>query len=893
MEPAGKKYFRSLIIHIMQNFLRTITRFFISSILACFLSLPVFAQETQEGIFIEKYLHAGNFEVQKPAFYNIENLDGKSFSDADLLKADYVKLDGFEPAEGNQLSWKSNNYEWEAEKTARDNYIFLEKKPVKNEHQIAFIAAYIQANRWVEAELKIHSPQMFEVYLDNNKIKSKETEQQDDEDPGSVSVNFKLKRGKHLLLIKTLKTAENNSDWKFKTQIKPDSTFSTSDLRVGISTESFMSIEKLLDGKHLQSADISPDGKMAMLKYYEVIPPKGKRESWTEIREIESNRLVHIFMESDLYGMKWLPESPALSYETSNDDQGSSLWVFNLEDRTVKKVLENKKDFGSYTWSENEQFIIYTINEEPKDDDVNLKRFEGMPDRWPWWRNRSFLYKLDISSGVSEQLTYGHVSTGLMDIRPDGQKVLFSQSIPDFSERPYSRQFLMEMDLNTYNIDTIWEKNFSGNCSYAPDGMHLLVTGSPAMFGLVGTNLSDDMIPNDYDTQAYIYNMISGEVDPITFNFNPSIENAIWNKYDPNQIIFHVSDRTYKKVFRYDLNTRYFEEIPTGFDVVSSLSMAKSSPLAICRGSNISTPPFANVVDFSTLETTMLADPRADINENVVFGKTEEWNFTNANGVEIEGRIYYPPDFDEKKDYPLIVYYYAGTSPTERSFGGRYPKNLFAAHGYIVYNLQPSGATGYGQDFSAAHVNNWGISVADEIIEGTKLFLEDHDFIDPEKVGCIGASYGGFMTMLLQTRTDIFSAAISHAGISSISSYWGEGYWGYLYSSVASANSFPWNNKKLYVEQSALFNADKINTPLLLLHGGDDTNVPPGESIQLYTALKLLGRPVELIEIEGQNHHIVNYEKRIEWQNTIFAWFDKWLKGQPQWWDNLYPDRNL
>ena len=76
---------------------------------------------------------------------------------------------------------------------------------------------------------------------------------------------------------------------------------------------------------------------------------------------------------------------------------------------------------------------------------------------------------------------------------------------------------------------------------------------------------------------------------------------------------------------------------------------------------------------------------------------------------------------------------------------------------------------------------------------------------------------------------------------------------------------------------------------MLLLHGTDDTNVPPGESRQLYTALKLLGREVELIEIEGQNHHILNYNKRIKWTKSILAWFDKWLKDQPQWWEDLYP----
>ena len=78
-----------------------------------------------------------------------------------------------------------------------------------------------------------------------------------------------------------------------------------------------------------------------------------------------------------------------------------------------------------------------------------------------------------------------------------------------------------------------------------------------------------------------------------------------------------------------------------------------------------------------------------------------------------------------------------------------------------------------------------------------------------------------------------------------------------------------------------------------MVHGNADTNVPVGESIQMFTALKLLGKTVELVEIDGENHHILDYKKRILWQKTIFAWFDKWLKDQPEWWDNMYPKDNL
>ncbi len=272
-------------------------------------------------------------------------------------------------------------------------------------------------------------------------------------------------------------------------------------------------------------------------------------------------------------------------------------------------------------------------------------------------------------------------------------------------------------------------------------------------------------------------------------------------------------------------------------------------------------------------------------------GEVKDWDFTSSQGRNIKGRIYFPPNFDESKTYPVIVNYYGGTSPTTREFEGRYPKNIWAANGYIVYVLQPSGATGFGQTFSAYHVNDWGTTTADEIIEGTKKFLAEHKYADSKRVGCIGASYGGFMTMTLLTKTDMFAAAISHAGISTLTSYWGEGYWGYSYSGVATAESFPWNRKDIYIDKSPIYSADKIKTPLLLLHGKSDTNVPVGESLTMFTALKLLGRDVEFVQVEGQDHWIMDYDKRMKWSKTIIAYYDRYLKDQPDWWNNLYPEK--
>lgn len=174
------------------------------------------------------------------------------------------------------------------------------------------------------------------------------------------------------------------------------------------------------------------------------------------------------------------------------------------------------------------------------------------------------------------------------------------------------------------------------------------------------------------------------------------------------------------------------------------------------------------------MKSSLLEDLSKDILKDVELGECKAWSFTNSRGDTIYGRYYLPPHFDANRKYPMIVNYYGGCSPVSRNFESRYPHHAYAALGYVVYVIEPSGATGFGQEFSARHVNTAGEGVAQDIIEGTKQFCKEHAFVNDKKIGCIGASYGGFMTQYLQTQTDIFAAAISHAGISDHTSYWGK-----------------------------------------------------------------------------------------------------------------------
>ena len=395
-------------------------------------------------------------------------------------------------------------------------------------------------------------------------------------------------------------------------------------------------------------------------------------------------------------------------------------------------------------------------------------------------------------------------------------------------------------------------------------------------------------IGNDFDRQGYIYNIATKAVRGVTRDFDPSLEQAVWNPVD-GMIYLLGETGFYQRIYRLDPKTDKITELSTGVPYVRSFSMGdEESNYIAYMGGDFTRDGEAWLLNLKTGKNTEVAAPLNKMLRNVEFGKMEPWKFTAEDGTEIDGFMCLPPEFDATKKYPLIVYYYGGTSPTNASFYHHYSPQLFASRDYVVYLINPSGTTGYGQEFSARHVNAWGKRTASEIIQGTKKFCDEHPFVDRKKIGCIGASYGGFMTQYLQTQTDIFAAAVSHAGISNVTSYWGEGYWGYSYNSVAAAKSYPWSNPDLFTKQGSLFNADKIHTPLLLLHGTVDTNVPIGESIQLFNALKILGRDVEFITVENENHIINGYETKQLWHNTIMAWFAKWLQDDPKWWNELY-----
>lgn len=849
------------------------------------------AQEKNKDLAIKSWLLLGPFTSPLPAFHESKK---RGYAVEDVLNYEEIEIAKLKPKPEGSLEWHNGRTAQWKELHGEEDIVTL---PTDNKNAAtAYLGVYLEVGRWTKSEIIIHTPQTLRVFVDGEVVATKAKVDSTEEGKPSVegrktSTALKLETGLHLILLKTVYDPSSNSDWTLKSRLSfEENSVSSLPPRLALYHLEKMTITHLLDGPKVGGISISPDGTLAAITIRKTLPPGDESESWVEIYNTADDRPIQTYRGGmSISDANWAPSGKRFSYVTRKKSKGT-IWIVDLEKGTSIPLIEEIENLNMHVWSPDGSFIIYSVTEEAKEDKRGVKRFQNMADRQPWWRNRTYLYKVSIPGGISQRLTAGELSTSLDSFNPDGKSLLFTRRIEDYSDRPYYRIELYSLDLETLKAQLLWDGRWLNSAQWSPQGDKILILGSPSAFGKIGWNLPKGRLPNETETEAYLFNPETKKAEPLTRDFDPTITQAIWSKTE-NCIYFTTIDRSYHHLYRYDLEEKTFDLIDCGVEVIGRLDLAKNAPTAVYTGSSATVPPKAYLIDLKDRKYRILHDPEEKDYADVTFGKVERWTFKNKRGTEIEGRIYYPPDFDPERKYPCIVYYYGGVSPVDRSFGGRYPKNLYAAQGYVIYVLQPSGAVGFGQEFSSYHVNDWGIVVADEIIDGVKKFLAAHSFVDPDRVGCIGASYGGFMTMLLLTRTDIFAAGIAHAGISSISSYWGEGFWGYWYNSISAADSFPWNRKDIYVNQSALFHADKITTPLLLLHGSDDTNVPSGESTQLYTALKLLGKEVEYIQVSGQNHWIMQYNKRKLWTKTIMAWFDKWLRNQPEWWEDLYSEK--
>ena len=844
-------------------------------------------QAAPQPVRAQNLLLRPTITLRQPLQGDSINMTGKRLNVGDMLKSKvslHFDADKAQLLQADTAGYLLLDPSFTPAQTAAD----APKSTANQTSRMYLVKTLLRAERFAKGTLEVSSPSRFEVFVNGKSRQSKEQADDSLQSVRPVKVSLTLEpEDDQEIIIRLLAMPEDKLMPQVKCEFLADKAFAEVGVRLDATMKRRYALHNTNFRNLARNVSLSNDGRYLITSISESFDLKNSR-SHNELTEVKTGRLIN----PDLDGKwRWMPRSIKL-YRTLKGAEGYDLFTLDPATQQQELIAQGLPE-ERFTWAPTEDYLICSIYDEGEKVDGPLKRLFHPDDRIPGSRGRSHIARYDLATGAMERLTYGSHSVYLNDISADGQRLLCSTSKPDITHCPYSLNALFEIDLQTMKVDTLvqWDA-YVNQASYSPDGSQLLVVGSPSAFGGIGKNCGKLPIANDFDTQAFILDIATRQVDPITKEFNPTVQPISWNPTN-GLIYFNTTDADCQHIYTYSPKTRQFTQLPLAEEVISRFSIPDGNPnVAAYIGSGNESAYVAYTYDARKQTSRLIANPMKEMLDGIELGKVEPWQFTAKDGTLIDGQICLPPSFDANKKYPLIVYYYGGTTPTTRGILSPYSAQVFASRDYVVYVIQPSGAIGYGQEFSARHVNAWGDYTADDIIEGTQKFLEAHPFVDAKRVGCIGASYGGFMTQYLQTKTDLFAAAVSHAGISNVTSYWGEGFWGYSYNAVAAAESYPWTKPELFTKHGSLFNADKINTPLLLLHGTSDTNVPPGESIQLYNALKILGKPVEFIMVDGEDHYISDLGKRDQWHKAIMAWFARYLQDSPEWWNELYPERH-
>ena len=427
----------------------------------------------------------------------------------------------------------------------------------------------------------------------------------------------------------------------------------------------------------------------------------------------------------------------------------------------------------------------------------------------------------------------------------------------------------------------------------SPDGKRAAFIGPPSELG------DDvDVEPNAFDPDLFILHLDDGRWTHATAALSASVSGHLTWAADSKSLFFVGADGSRDVLYQALLpdggatDGVAFRAIPVAGDAIHDVSVSASGVVAAVT-SSVDRVPALHV---GTVEEGVVSDPWLEPNrvlaDRLRLAGVTDASFTLEDGTPIEGWLYRPvgPLVWLADKLPLIVYYYGGATPTKRGFNELH--QLLVGHGYALLVVNPRGATGYGRAFADHHAADWGTIAGSDILRGVERALEANPDLDPERVGCYGGSYGGFMTMYLVAQTDRFAAAVSLYGISNLASYFGDGMWGWTYGDQAMARTYPWSDPEWYTSQSPLYLADRVHTPLLLLHGEADTNVPAAESEQMFTALRLLGRECELVRFPGEDHGIRGtWDNRVAHRMMLLEWFEKHLRGRPDAWASRWESR--
>jgi dipeptidyl aminopeptidase/acylaminoacyl peptidase len=587
---------------------------------------------------------------------------------------------------------------------------------------------------------------------------------------------------------------------------------------------------------------------------------------------------------------EWSPDGRRLAYAAR---KGSGAQVFILDPATGDSRQLTRAEFGvnGLSWSPDGSRIAYTASVvgHPEGVVADPRPPEGGPDagpRTPIARvvqgldykfdgkgyldgRRSHLFVVAADGGEPVQLTSGRWDVGGFDWAPDGTRlVLTGNARPDNDLMETS--FLYSVPAAGGEMKELAGDLEIGTPRWSPRGDVIVFAGTPADSGtytrlwLVSPDGGDQRcITAQHDVcvgDHCITDMRSGH----GFEIN-------WSA-DGSRILFPAALPGRTEIWSCDLAGGDLRTEVGGNRQVYDWDLAGGAVAFVAA--DPSTPGDLSVLDSAGERRLTRLNPFLDDRE---VGLPERMEFSGADGWKIEGWLIKPPGFDPGGRWPLVMEIHGGPHG-EYSWAFFHEFQVLASQGYLVFYANPRGSCGYGEAFQKACVLDWGGKDYQDLMLALDQLIERTGYVDPDRLGVGGGSFGGFMTNWIVGHTDRFKAAVSMRSISD------------FVSDYRSCDISLWNDREMGVlnwsdprsawDKSPIRYVENIRTPLLLTHGEMDLRCPIHQAEELFGALRVLRREVELVRFPEESHDLSRSgrpDRRVERLRRIAGWFERYL----------------
>lgn len=638
---------------------------------------------------------------------------------------------------------------------------------------------------------------------------------------------------------------------------------------------------------------VSPDGKHVLynVAWYDAGSNKGNRDLYiVPVDDPGSVKRLTMTAASE-FNARWRPDGRKIGYLAPNDSGIVQMYEMNPDGSGIRIMTGFKQSMTGFAYSPDGKRLLYTMD--VKLDQSGTDMHPDLPDNtaiiannlmyrhWNHWHDYhySHIFYTDYDAGSIKagfdimegerfdcpMLPYG----GMEQIAwsPDGNRIAYTCKKligKDYALSTNSEIYMYDIrKKKTENLSRAGFDGYDHNPVFSPDGKKI------AWRSMATPGFEADKL------RLIVYSFDDGIAADMTRNFDQDADHFVWST-EGDKIYFISGIHATYQLYSMTLSNLEINQITRGHHDYNDFALAGN--VIIGSKMNHAMPSELFVVNLDGKET-QLTFTNKHILDHIKLARSEERWIETTDGEKMLTWVIYPPLYDSMKTYPAILYCQGGPqSAVSQFFSFRWNFQMMAANGYIVVAPNRRGLPTFGRAWNDQISGDWaGQNMKDYLSAIDALAKEP--YVDAKRLGAVGASYGGYSVFWLAgNHNNRFKAFISHCGMFNLESMYGSTEEYFFVNHDMKGPYWDQANADVYAKSPHKY-VQNWNTPIMIIHGGNDFRIPYTESLQAFNAAQLLGVPSKLLFFPDESHFVLKPQNSILWQREFFGWLDTYLKN--------------